>query len=96
MPLVASDGHRLGTMCVGGKQPRDMEGHMVRRWRAGGCLLYPDFFRTSLLMLTWATAASVSDRQTARIVRSCEAKTPTAGHHRIGPVRFAMERKCSR
>jgi len=30
VPLVASDGHRLGTMCVGGRQPRDMESHMVR------------------------------------------------------------------
>ena len=30
VPLVASDGHRLGTMCVGGRQPRNMEGHMVR------------------------------------------------------------------
>lgn len=30
VPLVASDGHRLGTMCVGGRQPRSMEAHMVR------------------------------------------------------------------
>ena len=30
VPLVASDGHRLGTMCVGGREPRSMEGHMVR------------------------------------------------------------------
>ena len=29
-PLVAADGHRLGCLCVGGKQPRQLEGHMVR------------------------------------------------------------------
>ena len=30
VPLVASNGQRLGTMCVGAKQPKQLEGHQAR------------------------------------------------------------------